>query len=116
MRRHRSHYHVIGMNDLSAVSKANLNIMFADDTNILMADNDITAVRNQLHDDLAHDELNVTKTHHMVFPNKRKISKTLTLKSTTSVLKEYITLKFLMFHLMSNCPTGMIILNTKASN
>ena len=38
------------INDLSAVSKACLNIMFADDTNMLIAGNDINAVCNQLND------------------------------------------------------------------
>ena len=67
------------INNLSAVCC--LNIMFADDTNMFVAGNDINAVCSQLNDDLGLVQewlacnklsLNVKKTHYMVFTPRNK--------------------------------------------
>ena len=72
-----------------AVSKACLNIMFADDTNMFIAVNDTNAVCNQLNGDLklaqewlACNKLSqyVKKTHYMVFTPRNKDIKYMDIK------------------------------------
>ena len=69
------------INDLSAESKACFNILFFDDTSMLIAGNVINAVCNQLIDDLGLVKewlackklsLDVTKFHYMVFSPRNK--------------------------------------------
>ena len=71
------------------MSKACLNVMFADDTNMFIAGNDINTMCNQLNDDLGlvqellacnKSSLNVKKTHHMVFSPRNKDIKDMDIK------------------------------------
>ena len=92
------------INDLSAVSKCCLNIMFADDTNIFIAGNDINAVCTQSNDDfglvqewLASNKLslNVKKTHYMVFTPLNKDIKDMDIKINNECIERVYHTKFL---------------------
>ena len=92
------------INDLSAVSKSCLNIMFADDTNMFIAGNNINAVCTQLNDDLglvqewlACNKLsfNVKKTHYMVFTPWNKDIKDMDIKINNECIERVYHTKFL---------------------
>ena len=92
------------INDLSAVSKSCLNIMFADDTNMFIAGNDINAVCTQLNGDLGLVQewlacnklsLNVKKTHYMVFTPRNKNIKDMDIKINNECIERVYHTKFI---------------------
>ena len=92
------------INDLSAVSKSCLNVMFADDTNMFIAGNDINAVCTQLNYDLGLVQewlacnklsLNVKKTHYMVFTPWNKDIKDMDIKINNECIERVYHTKVL---------------------
>jgi len=92
------------INDISTVSKACLNIMFADDTNMFISGKDTESLCNQLNADLTQVQewltcnklsLNVKKTHYMIFTSRNKIVDDIDIRINNERIQRVYSTKFL---------------------
>ena len=95
---------LIYINDLSIVSEACLQILFADDANIFITGRNIDVMCQQLNDDLGKIQewlcsnklsLNVLKTHYMIFTPRNKAAHDVSITICSENISRVYVTKFL---------------------